>query len=84
MAKRDHLTIPERQAAWAALRMIEDAIGELFGPVASLESGDAVLFRGPEFHHQAEAIIAGLQRVAARLDALEASTRSDDQTCAVP
>ena len=53
----------ERQAAWAALGMIRDAIGELYGPVASIESEEAVLLRGPEFHHEAEAIVAALQRV---------------------
>lgn len=49
-----------------AIRMVRDAIEELFGPVASLESEDAVLLRGPEPHHDAEAIIAALQRVKAR------------------
>lgn len=47
----------------ASLRMIRDAIGELFGPLANLESEEAVLLRGPEPHHDAEAIIAALQRV---------------------
>lgn len=46
-----------------AIRMVRDAIEELFGPVASLESEDAVLLRGPEPHHDAEAIIVALQRV---------------------
>lgn len=50
----------------AALRMVRDAIEELFGPVASLESEEAVLLRGPEPHHDAEAIIAALQRVKDR------------------
>lgn len=48
----------------AALRMVRDAIEELFGPAADLESEDAVLLRGPEPKHQAEALIAALQRVA--------------------
>ncbi|WMT88234.1 hypothetical protein NO932_06395 [Pelagibacterium sp. 26DY04] len=52
----------------AALRMIRDAVGELFGPVSDLESEEAVLLRGPEPHHEAEAIIAGMQRVAKRMD----------------
>jgi hypothetical protein len=59
------MTQDERQQAWASLRMIRDAIGELFGPVASIESEEAVLLRGPEMHHEAEAVIAALQRVAA-------------------
>lgn len=53
------------QAHGAAMRMIRDAIEELFGVVASLESADAVLLRGPEPHHDAEAVIAALQRVKA-------------------
>lgn len=57
----------ERQAAWAALRMIGDAIEELFGPVASLESEEATLLRGPEYHHRAEGIIESLQRVVNRV-----------------
>lgn len=57
----------EAQAAWAALRMIGDAVEELFGPTASLESEDGTIGqRGPEFHHRAEAIIEALQRVADR------------------
>lgn len=49
----------------AAMRMVRDAIGELFGPTASLESEEAVLLRGPEPQHDAEAIIEALQRVHA-------------------
>ena len=47
----------------ASLRMIRDAIEELFGPYANLESEEATLLRGPEPHHEAEAIIASLQNV---------------------
>ncbi|TIW05739.1 MAG: hypothetical protein E5V74_01755 [Mesorhizobium sp.] len=46
-----------------ALRMVREAIEELFGPMADMESEEAVLLRGPEPHHDAEAIIAALQRV---------------------
>ena len=49
----------------AALSMVREAVGELFGPAASIESPDAVLLRGPEPHHDAEAVIAALQRVSA-------------------
>lgn len=49
----------------AALRMVRDAIEELFGPAANLESEEAVLLRGPEPHHDAEAIIAALQNIRA-------------------
>lgn len=49
----------------AALHMVREAIGELFGPLANLESEEAVLLRGPEPHHDAEALIAALQNVAA-------------------
>ncbi|RWE37422.1 hypothetical protein [Mesorhizobium sp.] len=47
----------------AAIRMVREAIEELFGPAANIESEEAVLLRGPEPHHDAEAIIAALQRV---------------------
>lgn len=49
-----------------ALRMIREAIGELFGPLASLESEEAVLLRGPSLTDDAEAIIEALQRVRER------------------
>ncbi|MBZ9973548.1 hypothetical protein LB517_28360 [Mesorhizobium sp. BR1-1-12] len=48
-----------------ALRMVREAVGEIFGPVANMESEDARLLRGPEPRHEAEAIIAALQNVAA-------------------
>lgn len=51
----------------AALRMVRDAIEELFGPTASLESEEAVLLRGPEPHHDAEALITALQRIRSAL-----------------
>ncbi|MCX5516174.1 hypothetical protein C3941_19480 [Kaistia algarum] len=60
------------QAHAAAMRMVRDAIGEMFGPLASLESEEAVLLRGPEPHHDAEAIIAALSRLRA------AGTQPDD------
>lgn len=49
----------------AALAMVREAIGELFGPASSIESEDATLLRGPEPHHEAEAQIAALQRISA-------------------
>lgn len=55
------------QAHAAAMRMVADAIEELFGPVASLESAEASLLRGPEPHHRAEGIIEALQRVSKAL-----------------
>lgn len=57
------------QAHGAAERMVSDAIEELFGPVASLESWEATLLRGPEPHHRAEGIIEALQRIATALSA---------------
>jgi hypothetical protein len=48
--------------------MIREAVEE-FGPVASLDSEEAVLLRGPEPVHEAEAIVEALIRVRARLDA---------------
>lgn len=49
-----------------ALRMVREAIEELFGSMADMESEEALLLRGPEPHHDAEAIIAALQRVKER------------------
>lgn len=59
MTEYGQITEPYR----AALQMIREAIGELFGPMANLESEEAVLLRGPEPHHEAEAIIAALQNL---------------------
>ena len=74
---RTRETTDQRQASWAALRMIRDAIGELFGPTASIESEEAVLLRGPEHHHEAEAIIDALKTVAT---AIERPTREREET----
>lgn len=54
----------ERKQARASLNMIADAVEELFGPIASMESDEASLLRGPQFHHRAAGIIEALQRVA--------------------
>lgn len=56
----------------SALHMIREAVGEIFGPVASMESEDATLLRGPEPHHDAEGIIEALQRVKTHIKGLEA------------
>ena len=56
----------------AAMRMVIDATEELFGAVASVESEDASLLRGPEPRHRAEGGVEALQRVAARLAVMEA------------
>ena len=61
----------ERRDARAAFRMIKDAMGELFGPLASVVHEDAV--PAPLYRHEAEAIIAGLQRIADRLALNEAA-----------
>jgi hypothetical protein len=66
MTPEDYRSAVEPYAA--ALRMIRDATGELFGPVASLESEEATLLRGPEPQHEAEAIIAALQRVRDKME----------------
>jgi len=60
----------------SATRMVRDAIGELFGPVASIESEEATLLRGPEPHHEAEAQIAALDRVLSQLQVAEAERDS--------
>lgn len=51
----------------AALRMVRNAVEELFGPYADLASEEAVLANGPEPHHEAQAIIDGLTHVAGTL-----------------
>jgi hypothetical protein len=63
------LSAGERKAAWAALHQVRDAIGELFGPLASLGDPDRI----PSYDREAEAIINGLQRIADRLALAEAS-----------
>jgi hypothetical protein len=47
-------------ALWAALRMIRDAIEEI-GPIGAVPSEESIL---PEPHHEAEAIIKGIQAIA--------------------
>lgn len=61
----------ERSDARAGFQMIKDAMGELFGPLASVAHEDAV--PAPLYRHEAEAIIAGLQRIADRLALNEAA-----------
>lgn len=47
-----------------AMFLIREAIGDLFGPAASLCSEEAVLqLYGPEPVHEAEAVIASLYRL---------------------
>lgn len=60
----------------SVIAMVRAMIGELFGPVASIESEEATLRRGPEPRHDGEAIIEALQRVSDRLSHLE-SMRED-------
>lgn len=56
--------VPSEDAT-AALRMIREAVEELFGPYADLESEEATLLRptGPTYVSEAEAIIQALQNV---------------------
>ena len=64
--------VREALAGQDALRMISEAVYELFGPVASLESETGTFWRGgPELHLRAEAIIEALQRVSERMDYLQ-------------
>jgi hypothetical protein len=59
------LMIPLIEAR-AALRMVLETVEEEFGPRASLESEEAVTaYRGPLLHHEAEALVDALRRVAA-------------------
>ncbi|GLS34405.1 hypothetical protein SAMN04488498_12751 [Mesorhizobium albiziae] len=48
----------------AALRMVREAIEELFGSMANLENEEAVLLGGPEPQHRAEAMIVALHYVS--------------------
>ena len=57
------------QEAAASVDLIGAMVGEMFGPIASLESEEATLSRGPEPKHRAEAILEALQRVQAALAA---------------
>jgi hypothetical protein len=51
------------QNAWAALRMIREAI-ETLGPPSALSPGERVVaLYGPEPVHEAEAIVVALQRI---------------------
>lgn len=47
----------------ASLAMIREAVETIFGPIANMESEEAVLLRGPEPYHTAEAVIAALQNI---------------------
>jgi hypothetical protein len=62
------MSAAERRLAWAALHMVRDAMGELFGPLAASGDPDHV----PSYEREAEAIIAGLQRIADRMALNEA------------
>src|SRR5690606_3121147 len=50
------------QEAWAALRMLREAI-EPLGPVGALPAEEHL--DGPAFTHEAEALVAGIRRMAA-------------------
>lgn len=61
----------QAQQATSVLAMVRAMIGEMFGPIANLESAEATLYRGPEPKHDGEAILTALQNIAdyiARLD----------------
>lgn len=54
--------------ATGTISLIRAMIGEMFGPVASIESEEATLLRGPEPKHSGEAILEALQRVQASME----------------
>lgn len=69
------------QSATGTLSVVRAMIGEMFGAIASIESEDATLLRGPEPKHTGEAILEALQRVqsaleTARNDALREAARA--------
>lgn len=49
--------------ATSVIRMIRGMIGEMFGPIANIESEEATLLRGPEAKHHGEVILEALGRV---------------------
>ena len=49
--------------ATSVIRMIRGMIGEMFGPIANIESEEATLLRGPEAKQHGEAILEALGRV---------------------
>jgi hypothetical protein len=59
------LSAAERREARSAFRMIKDAMGELFGPMAPVAHEDAA--PAPLYRHEAEAIIEGLKKLAERV-----------------
>lgn len=64
--KAEAVAAANRENAWAALRMIRQAVEEL-GPVGALVSEEAVLqLYGPEPVHEAQAIIEGIQKLCAQ------------------
>ena len=65
LAPDQHPESWEAQAkqATSVIGMIRAMIGEMFGPIANLESEEATLLRGPESKHDGEAILAALSRI---------------------
>lgn len=55
------VAIENVREAWVALAMIREAI-ELLGPVGALKASEHL--DGPTFMHEAEALVAGIQRIA--------------------
>lgn len=53
----------QAQAATSVISMVRAMIGEMFGPIANIESEEATLLRGPEPRHDGEAILAALQNI---------------------
>lgn len=61
--ERDQFRANLREA-WAALAMIREAV-ETLGPVGAMPSEEAVnAFIAPTFMGEAEAIVAGIQKIA--------------------
>lgn len=78
-AERERDTLLDNyRTAGVALRMIREAVEE-FGPVADLESEEAVLFRGPEATHEAEAIVEALIRARTAAEAEAALTNKETE-----
>lgn len=61
-----------REALWGALAMVREAL-ELLGPVGALPASEHLPNCGTEPHHEAEALIAGIQLIIAERDKSDAA-----------
>lgn len=78
-AEREITYTENLKAAGDALRMVREAV-ETLGPPEAMRSEEAVLATlGPEPIHEAQAIIEGIQAIAAKSEAPRAGPQSERQ-----